>query len=760
MQLLDITVAKVAAVISAGVTILQFIFGLALVIILVYLMRNSNTPTTWSVFVRTLHYSSWPTVLSTDVSNTTNVDKPVKWIDTLSTAIMIISTIAGVITPLGLLPTFRQEATSAALYPVNDNKLSYIPITPRINYSETRHCSGYLFQPAACPGQTSVNVTGQTYLQTDLGIPQNITTAFTSTTHASPFDLQYRRFVLSNSQYNSSGLFSKPQLSIANSVVLKNQLYAISGLIIDTTDTPGVGIGDIQVPILPHGATWNQEMLWIEPVTSCVDMNFTLNYQLDSSATINSMFGSPNISIVDKGGFENLNLTYPEIGRNGQEVTMEDRAYKLAFISLAYIMSQWNITKTNTTVGKSWKITQTGQINPHQVGYYTTGDIASLFPFNSSLSLQSNASDWSGICAGFFGADDANITNTAVTCGILVGAPTRTDGGDDRIDEAFSSWQQPIYSCASTVRTKLQTLTIAFNSSTTNGTFDTSDLSLTRQDSNTNVTWGVEKTGLPISGVDPYWGPVDDQYQNDSSLFTLQSNALYLPAGTTLFYGGGDGNCHGMSLPMYALGKSMQTDPSNTIYDYTGSSNAALRQLWQNLSSSALTASRMSNLIWTDIMANNLYSNVTTQSIVVMKNIPAVGYNLLYAIPAFLYLLLWLILVVGVIVLFATKRVSLHTIRQALYQTSLGRIVINIATSSPNFNMSTRDWIETGNNTVIGLNLTAKLQGEHIRFKLVPETSNLWRVLNPRVPTKLKSESQTRMSDTLELYPIEYDSKH
>ncbi|KAI8584776.1 hypothetical protein K450DRAFT_276438 [Umbelopsis ramanniana AG] len=759
MQLLDITVAKIAAVISAGVTILQFTFGLALVIILVYLMQNSNTPTTWSVFVRTLHYSSWPTILSTDVSNSDHVGKRVKLISTLSTITMILATIAGVITPLGLLPTFRQDAAKVDLYPVSDNKMLYIPLTPRNNYSETRYCSGYLNQAAPCPGQTLVNVTGLGALQTDLHIPQNITTTFSSTPYSSPFDLQYRRYVLSNSDYNVSGLFPRPQLSIANSVVLRNQLYATSGLIVDTTDTPGIGIGGIQVPILPYGATWNQDIMWIEPVTSCVDLNFTLNYQLNAAATISSVFASPssNISIVDNGGFSNLNVTYPVIGRNGQEVTMEDRANKLAFLSLAYIMSQWNISKENTALGKRWPITQTGNIALHQVGFYPSSDIAALFPINSSLTVKDDASDFSSLCAGFFGADDANITNTAVKCAMLVGGPSRTDGGDPRIDEAFSSWQQPVYACASTVRAKMQTLTIAFNSSVTSGNFDLSDLTLTRQDSSTVMTWGVEKTGLPISGVDPYWGPVADQYQNDPSLFTLQSNTLYLPAGSGSTSISGLGKtCHAMALPQYALSASMEADESGKLYDYSGSSNVALRQLWTNLSLSASTASRMSNLIWTDVMANNLYSNFSAQSTVVMQNIPSVGYNLLYAIPAFLYLFVWLAMVISVIILFVTKRISIHAIRQALYQTSLGRIVINVATSSPNFNMRTRDWIETGNNTVIGLNVTAKLQGDHMRFQMVPETSNLWQVLNPRVPTNLKSESRTRISEPLELYPTEY----
>jgi hypothetical protein len=759
MSILDITVAKVAAIISAGVTIIQFTFGLALVIILVYLMQNNNTPSTWSVFVRSLHYSSWPAILSTDVSNTTHADKPVKRIDLLTTILMVLSTITGIITPLGLLPTFRQDASDLQLYPIPDNLLLSFPVTPRdnYNYTEGRICAGSLLQGVACPGQTLVNVTGQQYMQTNLEIPQNITTTFTSTNYTNPFDMQYRQFILSNNQYNSSGLFSKPRIGISNSVVLTNKLYAVKGLIIDTTDSPGIGIGDIKVPKIPYGATWSQEMLWVEPVTTCLDLNFTLNYQLDATAQILSTFSSAklNISLTDKGGLRNVNLTYPVIGRNGQEVTMNDRANKLAIFTLVYLMSQWNITKANTSPGKVWPITQTGQIQAHQIGFYSPNDVASLLPFNSTI--KNGTDNFGPLCAGFFGGDQSNITNTAVQCGILVGAPSRTDGGDNNINEAYSSWEQPLYSCASTVRAKIQTLTVSFNSSTANASLTLPDLTLTRQDTNRSLLWGVEATGLLIGGVDPYWGPVAEQYQNDSSLYTIQAENFYLPAGKSLVFGG-DTACHASSLPIYALGQSMTTKSNTFNFDYSGVSNAAMLQLWQNLSSSATTAGRISNLIWTDIAANNMFSNISVQSTLVMKNVPSVGYNLLYAIPAFITLVLWLAVVICAIVFFAIDRVSIHTIRQALYHTSLGRVVINITTFSSNYALDTKEWVARESDNPIGLSTTAKDQADHIRFQVVPETSSLWRVLNLSKPTKLKNESQTQISDPMELYPLDNDS--
>ncbi|KAJ2958317.1 hypothetical protein NQZ79_g6085 [Umbelopsis isabellina] len=758
MALLDMTVAKVAAMISAGVTLVQFTYALALVIILIYLMRNDNSPPTWSVFVRILHYSSWPTILSTDASSTSHTEKPVKRIDMLSNIIMILVTITGVITPLGLIPVVSQVPVDLSLHLLPDLQPLSLAITNRSLYVEERQCLSTLqLSVAACPGRTLTNVTGQPILQTDLTIPQNISDTFTSTNHTSPFDLQYRRYIMSTNDMNSTHLHPVPDITISDSVLLSNSLFAVEGLIIDTTESPGVGIGNLQVPYLPHGATWSQEMLWIEPETACVDLGFTVNFKLPDTAFIGRFDSNKNISLTDQGGFSKFNFSSPDYGWNGQQITMEDRAHRLAFLSNKYIMEEYNISTKTSYVGKNWPISSQSSMTPMQIGSFDPSFISSLLPYNSTYAMNSSDIPHNVIsCQGFGGLNEVNINNTAVQCYIFVGAPIRTDGGDSDLVEADSSWLQPVYACASTVRVKLQTLTVSLNT-TTNATTTFPNLNLERQDTNASILWAVEHPGMNISQMDPYWGPVADQYENSTSLNTLRSDVLYLPAGSSMLWSSSS-TTDASALPVYALGLSGPVSSSMTkLYDYSGSQNGAMLQLWQNLSSSADTVSRITNLIWTDIVANNLYSNISVQSATVMKNVPAVGYNLLYAIPAFVSLAFWVSLMIITIVFFALDRISICSIRQALYQTSLGRVVINITNASNNYALKPEKWIAQESNNNIGLNITTNGRCDHIQFNLVPKTSSLWQVLNESKKSIKKRKNEPQVSDPMELYPLDLD---
>ncbi|KAG2184427.1 hypothetical protein INT43_000336 [Umbelopsis isabellina] len=757
MALLDMTVAKVAAMISAGVTLVQFTYALALVIILIYLMRNDNSPSTWSVFVRILYYSSWSTILSTDVTSTSHTDKPVKRINMLSNIIMILVTITGVITPLGLMPVISQVPMELSLHLLPDLQPLSQAITNRSLYVEERMCdSKLLIGAAACPGRTVTNITGR--WETDLTIPQNITDIFTSTNHTSPFDLQFRRYTMSTNGMNSTSLHPVPDIAISDSVILSNSLFAVEGLIIDTTESPGVGIGNVRVPYLPHGATWEQEMLWIEPETACVDLGFTLNYRLNEYADVS--FGV-KYNLTDQGGLSDFNFTYQSYGNDGQQIPMEDRAHKLAYFSNRYIMNQYNISNTTSYVGKNWPITSLIGMHPMQIGSFPSSfisDLLSLSPNSSVYGLNAlNSADIS--CQGFGGMDDVNITNTAVQCYIFVGAPIRTDGGDSNLVEANSSWLQPVYACASTVRVKLQTLKVSFNT-TTNATANLPNLKLERQDTNASVLWAVEHPGMAIRQINPYWGPVADQYEYSTSLNTLRSDVLYLPAGVNLIW---DilSTAEASVFPAYALymsGSGSQSTSSKYVYDYSGGQNGAMLQLWQNLSASADTVSRITNLIWTDIMANNLYSNISIQSTTVMKNVPTVGYNLLYAIPAFISLALWISLIGVSIMCFALDRISISSIRQALYQTSLGRVVVNITTKSSNYALKSKQWAMQESTHNIGLNVTTNGRHDHIQFHLEPQAKSFWQILNESKKTIRKRKYEPQVSDPMELYPLDPDS--
>ncbi|CAM0139107.1 hypothetical protein VKS41_007863 [Umbelopsis sp. WA50703] len=759
MALLDITVAKVAAMISAGVTIISFTYALSLGVILVYLMRNDNSPSTWSVFVRNLHFSSWSVLLSTNVSNTTHADKPIKRIDIVSKIAMILVVFTGVITPLGLEPTTSQIPIDSVIHSLTDSQSLSLATTSRAQYVEERFClTTTSIDPSAyqeaCPGRTLTNVTGLPALQTDLSIPQNITTIFSSSNYASPFDMQYRRFVMSTNDLNVSTPHPNPDIRISESIILSDSLFAVSGLIIDTTGSPGVGLANVQVPYLPHGGTWNQSMLWIEPETACQDLEFTVDFQMDEDTHTTTGL---NQYITDQGGFTNFNYTAPTIGNDGQHVSVKDRASALVNMLNAFMIDSYNITRNSSYIGKKFAITGGVKFNLMEIVSYSAEQVDIFIPLWSPSKFDTEISD-SIACNGFGGLDHINTTKTAVECFIFIGAPKRTDGGDSMLWEANSTWTRPAFACASTVRAKMQTLTVSSNSNI-NETTTLSSLKLQRQDANTPLLWALE-SGMAIGQMDPYWGPIADLYEDNESLMTLRSEVFYLPAGLATFQLWNP-TTDASSLPSIALELST-TGATNTygtkIYDYTGGTNVAMLQLWRNLSASADTVSRITNLIWTDIMANNLYSNVSVQSTTVMKNVPTVGYNLLYAIPAFISLALWIVLMVITTAFFARDRTSLHTIRQALYQTSLGRVVVNIATTSAYYAENTKNWISQESSNNIGLNITKNNKSEHIQFDLVPEKSRLWQMLGNSENSIKRRKQAPQVSDPSELYPLDQES--
>lgn len=96
-----------------------------------------------------------------------------------------------------------------------------------------------------------------------------------------------------------------------------------------------------------------------------------------------------------------------------------------------------------------------------------------------------------------------------------------------------------------------------------------SDLSLARQDIDQPVTWAVERTDLNASTVQPYWGPVDEAYANDTFLYTMQATSMYIPRSQMDVYGQG--------IAVYFMRNS---EPSSTWSRFTASIQ---RSFWPNL---------------------------------------------------------------------------------------------------------------------------------------------------------------------------------
>ena len=138
-------------------------------------------------------------------------------------------------------------------------------------------------------------------------------------------------------------------------------------------------------------------------------------------------------------------------------------------------------------------------------------------------------------CSGFNDTDASNSTKPYVRCGYFYGVPYPSqvsDGQSYRYD-LNSNWTQQLYTCASTMKASIQTVT--FSSNTTNASTDLSALNvLNVQPKSYNDTppiWAVEKVdGYAIQDISLFWGLVNDSLVNSSALETQQTAELYLPA--------------------------------------------------------------------------------------------------------------------------------------------------------------------------------------------------------------------------------------
>lgn len=292
----------------------------------------------------------------------------------------------------------------------------------------------------------------------------------------------------------------------------------------------------------------------------------------------------------------------------------------------------------------------------------------------------------------------------AVETGILLGAANRVDGGPIRLDPG-SKWSAPIHSCATAL--KAYVMDVAFlakdNSSLANLQI-TSMKPRTYLSNASTPLWGVEDTGMMIMDVSPMWAIVDDKYQDWPNIMTLRKDSLYLPAGAG-FQGVMDDEsaCASATAPetvlelTYSEAFSSSSElPLTGAPDYSGLSNYPMFLKWQQLSQSQETSPTILNLVWTDLMANYVLgtnsilgtrsdsagnsvdtngASSTRPLISVRQLFQTIDYDMRYAIPAFVLLPLYVLVIVSALILWIIRPSRLGYLKMLLNQTATGRAV-------------------------------------------------------------------------------------
>jgi hypothetical protein len=237
---------------------------------------------------------------------------------------------------------------------------------PRSNYSWSRICgTGTLFvSPKPCPFSDTVSVVNYESNGTidyeypygvNMSVPMTLIDTYSSgtsnTTVSNYFDIQYRRSVTtSSSLLNNGSSYLIGSFRNVQTMVLNNATQPIEGLVIDTVNG-GVGLRNHTAPSgFQYGASWSEDILFIVPETICVNTNLTLDYTYVSAN--NSDIS--NVTLTDRGGFVNLNRTYPYYNLTDPQSNpdLAGRAYKAAWVNNALMAAYFNVTDpTDVTKG-------------------------------------------------------------------------------------------------------------------------------------------------------------------------------------------------------------------------------------------------------------------------------------------------------------------------------------------------------------------------------------------------------------------------
>ncbi|KAH8553477.1 hypothetical protein BGW37DRAFT_465595 [Umbelopsis sp. PMI_123] len=161
-------------------------------------------------------------------------------------------------------------------------------------------------------------------------------------------DRQFRNFDTAiNTEANGGNGYTQRTFQLQDSVITSTTLFASQNLIIDKTETPGLGILNVTIPYLQNGGNWTELVLWVEPVTECVDLNVTYDFVLRDTSPSSPELELSNISITDRGGFANFNINnYQPNQPSDRNINLEAHAYQAANYALRTDIGSFNINSS------------------------------------------------------------------------------------------------------------------------------------------------------------------------------------------------------------------------------------------------------------------------------------------------------------------------------------------------------------------------------------------------------------------------------
>jgi hypothetical protein len=774
MLILPITSASVAGMISVSLYILNIISSLALAALFIALISNRTTANGWSVAGAAIQSSPWPFIVRTDAGTTLGVQTAITIISYLALVGTFLLALTGFITPLGLQNiTVMKTAQQQSMSYIQDDGPMGLATTPRSMYRESRLCLGW--PNVSCVGTARLGSEGSYAVQSN--VYANVTSKFTSPEGTqSSFNMQFRQYATKvQSGVNNNQAMPVGQLTNIQSFLLSDSISAAEGVVIDMTDTPGIGIIQHTFPSDGQGGQWYRDVLWLEPATECVDTNLTIQFKLSDDLTTpvnNSMV------LVDKGGLFSLTTAQPDAYTDTiDNIDLRQHAYAGAVWGNLAVLSTLNVTRSASHYGNTYPLTPNSLNNIGYLSFMPIDFLSQMAFGNISNSSYAEPTYVKSYCQGYNPDSAFSASTRMIRCSLVLGTPHSADGSDINILMANKVLEQPVYSCASTVQASIQRLDITMDTQTT-GKTPYSQLQISRQSTNTSILWAIESTAMTVMADNPYWGPVEDDFANDAHLYTQQSNSLILPVGKSDFPTTSAGivsfdqsDLQGSSLPglIFTLMENLwltQSEATISRFDFTGKNDCGVLALWQELSKKADTAPQIVKYVWTNLMANNAVGigNFTQEN--VSPYGIGVSYSIPYAIPAFITLTYWIAFICISIFLLLSHKVTLTQVRNAINHTAIGRVVVNMINPSADSLARTKQWATFEGKGKIGLVLHQSPDGEDTaRFDYDPRDELLCKTLNsiPKavaLPSPFRSHLRTRKPSSFKFVPLRDTDDH
>ncbi|KAM5350529.1 hypothetical protein ACJ41O_007034 [Fusarium nematophilum] len=758
-KMAELTAGYVAGIIAFGIVVAQLWCPTAITFVIAGQLQDRETAATWTTAGRFLQSSLWPPLLQTDSAKTRGVRSSISWMTLCVPLLALLVSLAGIITPLGLYEQDEpdSDSTSASFQYVKDSSAFSLGTSPRDDKPFTRTCSYNMTCPAPCPYTSDVTVVTSdglsvnctTVYETNTTVPSILHDIYMSgtkkrrTTVSNYFDIEWRQLTTQyNRLYNNGTPVAVGTFRVLESFALDDDIRPVEGLVVDGKQG-GIGFRNHTLPVGHHrGASWSEDLLFIEPEIECVNLNVTIDFEISTSSKESFGVAVSKMFMTDRGGFVNLNTTNPESDqRNGEnKPDLKMRAYQSAWFTNAVNMLFMNISDpTNTTKGtkafervdskmnQKWKLPITETYHSK----YQTLDFLTEFGHPVGMTLTSSDgediySNPHGITKEYYElardichATNVNaptrLNNTYVSCNLIRGVPERQDDGPPNLFEDGSEWSAPLYTCASAVKATIKRVTFFHN-----GTSDSLENLVIKEikdkdyeDEEDMPLWGVEDWAFGLGEFEPIWGLMDPAFKDFRNVSTIRAPSFYMLGSgmITALSTGLNPSYPQMNLPgsivpigalrTIALSATLTSEP---VVDFTAQRSMSLWLKWKELSASEESISKVIKLLWNDLAASALVGSKGTLGarneeadeaarVRVVPTVHRVKYRWVFGIPAFMVVVCMGFIFLMVVGAVATGRGSLDLLRHRLKQVAVGRILTTIFhPESSSFIMSPADW--------------------------------------------------------------------